>query len=59
MADNDDMRRTTSQRQGRHREAGSEGSRRQSCEARNTNVIEGSLPRDELAQHNEVLWIEG
>ncbi len=59
MADNDDMRTTTSQRQGRRREVGSEGSRRQSWEARNTNVIKGSLPRDELAQHNEVLWTEG
>jgi hypothetical protein len=49
------MRITTSPRQGRHREVGSEGSRRRYGEARNTNAIEGPLPRDELAQHNEVL----
>ena len=59
MEDNDDMRTTTSQRQGRHREVGSEGSWRQSCEARNTNVIKGSFPWDEWAQHHKVLWIGG
>jgi hypothetical protein len=48
------MRLTTSPRQGRHREVGSEGSRRPRCEARNTNGIKGSLPSDELAQHNEI-----
>jgi len=53
------MRITTSPRQGRHREVGSEGSRRQRCEVRNTNGIKGSLPWDECAQHHEVLWTRG
>src|SRR5437773_750902 len=44
------MKTTTSPRQGRHREVGSEGSRRRHCEARNTNDIEGSRPSDELTQ---------
>jgi hypothetical protein len=53
------MKTTTSPRQGRHREVGSEGSRRRRCEARNTNGIEGSLPWDELAQHSKVPWTRG
>ena len=48
------LRLTTSQRQGRHREVRSEGSRRQRCEARNTNDITGSFPWDELAPHSKV-----
>jgi len=51
---NHDMRLTTSPRQGRHREVGSEGSRRRYGEARNTNAIAGSLPSDALAQHSKV-----
>jgi len=46
---------TISQWQLRHREVGWEGSRRQNHEATNRNVIEGLLPWDELAQHNEIL----
>jgi len=44
------LMKTTSLRQGRHREVGSEGSWRQTCEPRNTNVIEGRHLRGELAQ---------
>ena len=47
---------TTSSRQGQGREGLSEGSRRQSCEARNTNVIEGRLLWGETAQHVKALW---
>jgi len=50
---------TTSLRQGRLREGRSEGSRRQSCEPRNTNVIEGRHPRGESAQHDKALWFGG
>ena len=50
---------TTSSRQGRAREGRSEGSRRQSGEPRNTNAIEGRLPRGETAQHVEALWFGG
>ncbi len=35
---------TTSRRQGHHREVWSEGSRRQTCEPRNTKVIGGRVP---------------
>jgi hypothetical protein len=50
---------TTSLRQGQSREGLSEGSRRQSCEPRNTNVIEGRHPRGESAQHDKALWFGG
>jgi len=50
---------TTSQWQGHHREVLSEGSRRQNCEPRNTNAIEGRLPWGETAQHVEALWFGG
>jgi hypothetical protein len=43
------MKLTTSPRQGRHREVGSEGSRRRYGEARNTNDIVGSFPSAEVA----------
>src|SRR2546430_7698181 len=47
------MKITTSPRQGRHREVGSEGSWRPRCAVRNTNGITGSRPWDEVAQHTE------
>ena len=50
---------TTSSRQGRSREGLSEGSRRQSCEPRNTNAIEGRHPGGESAQHDKALWFAG
>jgi len=50
---------TTSSRQGRSREGRSEGSQRQSCEPRNTNVIEGRHPWGETAQHVEAPWFAG
>ena len=50
---------TTSLRQGQGREVLSEGSRRQSCEPRNTNVIEGRHPRGESAHHDKALWFGG
>ena len=50
---------TASSRQGPTREGRSEGSRRQSCEPRNTNAIEGRTPRGESAQHDEALWSGG
>lgn len=50
---------TTSQRQGRPREGWSEGSRRQTCEPRNTNAIEGRPPWGESAQHDEALRFGG
>lgn len=50
---------TTSPRQGQSREGLSEGSRRQSCEPRNTNTIEGRHPWGESAQHDEALWFRG
>ncbi|MGK5095342.1 hypothetical protein WDW89_25435, partial [Deltaproteobacteria bacterium TL4] len=46
---------TTSERQGRNREGSSEGSLEQTDEPTNRNRIEGSLPWDELAKHNEIL----
>ena len=51
--------RMTSLRQGRLREGSSEGSPRQSCEPRNTNVIEGRLPWGEAAPRVEALWFGG
>jgi len=50
---------TTSSRQGPTREGRSEGSRRQSCEPRNTNAIEGRHPRGESAQRDKALWSGG
>ena len=50
---------TASSRQGPTREGRSEGSRRQSCEPRYTNAIEGRHPRGESAQHDEALWSGG
>lgn len=50
---------TTSLRQGQPREGLSEGSRRQSCEPRNTNAIEGRHPGGESAQHDKAVWFEG
>ncbi len=50
---------TASPRQGPSREGWSEGSRRQSCEPRNTNAIEGRHPRGESAQRDEALWSGG
>jgi hypothetical protein len=50
---------TTSLRQGQSRERLSEGSRRQSCEPRNTNAIEGRHPQGESAQHDKALWFGG
>ena len=50
---------TASSRQGPTREGRSEGSRRQNCEPRNTNAIEGRHPRGEPAQHGKALWSGG
>lgn len=50
---------TASSRQGPTREGRSEGSRRQSCEPRYTNAIEGRHPRGESAHHDEALWSGG
>jgi hypothetical protein len=50
---------TSSRRQGRYREVGSEGSLRQSCEPTNRNVIQGRTPWGESAQHDKALWIGG
>ena len=50
---------TTSSRQGQSREGLSGGSRRQSCEPRNTNAIEGRHPWGESAQHDKALWFGG
>jgi hypothetical protein len=50
---------TTSLRQGRFREEGSEGSQRQNCELTNRNIIEGRDLWDELAPHNKVHWFRG
>ena len=50
---------TASLRQGPTREGRSEGSRRQSCEPRDTNAIEGRHPRGESAQHDKALWSGG
>ena len=53
-----DATKSTSRRQGRLREEGSEGSRRQTCEPTDRNRIEGSAP-GELAQHNEARRFRG
>jgi hypothetical protein len=50
---------TTSLRQGQTREGMSEGSQRQNCKLTDRNVIEGQDLRDELAQHNKILWFRG
>ncbi len=50
---------TASSRQGPTREGRSEGSRRQNCEPRDTNAIEGRHPRGESAQHDKALWSGG
>ena len=50
---------TTSPRQGPSREGRSEGSRRQSCEPRDTNAIENRHPRGESAQHGKAPWPVG
>ncbi len=50
---------TASSRQGPTREGRSEGGRRQDCEPRDTNAIEGRHPRGESAQHDEALWSGG
>ena len=50
---------TASSRQGPTREGRSEGSRRQTCEPRDTNAIEGRHPRGESAQHDKALWSGG
>jgi len=47
---------TSSLRQGRFREEGSEGSQRQICKATNRNVIEGRNSCGELAQRNKASW---
>jgi hypothetical protein len=53
------MATTTSSRQGQPCERLSEGSRRQRCEPRNTNAIEGRYPWGESAQHDKALWFRG
>ena len=50
---------TTSLWQVRDREEACEGSRRQSCEPRNTNAIEGRHLGGESAPHDKAAWFEG
>ena len=50
---------TTSQWQGRSREGGSGGSRRQTCEPTNRNAIEGRPPWGEPAHHGKALRFGG